>query len=84
MIRNFFLSVVASMLAITAVAQKNYSVVSPDGELKAEVSVADGKITYAVAKGEVQLISPSEIAMFLEDGTAYNGAVKLQKSKKET
>ena len=72
------------MLAVTAVAQKNYSVVSPDGELKAEVSVADGKITYAVAKGEVQLISPSEIAMSLEDGTAYNGAVKLQKSRKET
>ena len=84
MIRNFILAVAASLLTIAAAAQKNYNVVSPDCNLQAEVSVADGKITYSVSKNQTELISPSEIAMTLADGTAYNGAVKLQKSKKET
>ena len=79
MLRNIVLLLAASLFTIGAAAQKNYDVLSPDGNLKAEVSVADGKITYSVEKNQVQILVPSEIAMTLADGTAYDGAVKLQK-----
>lgn len=82
--RTLILAIVALYLSVTASAQKTYEVVSPDGTLKADVAVADGKITYSVQKDETVLINPSEVAMKLADGTAYDGTVKLQKTKKET
>ena len=81
MIKSFLLILTMSLVTIVTSVQKTYTVTSPDGDIKAEVTVADGKIAYSVSKGESLLISPSEIAMTLTDGTAYDGNVKLQKSK---
>ena len=83
MIKSFLLILTTSLVTIVTSVQKTYTVTSPDGDIKAEVTVADGKIAYSVSKGESLLISPSEIAMTLADGTAYNGAIKLQKSNTE-
>ena len=81
--RTLILAIAALLMSITASAQKTYEVVSPDGTLKANVAIAEGKITYSVQKDAAVLITPSEIAMKLSDGTAYDGTVKLQKTKKE-
>ena len=83
MIKSFLLILTTSLVTIVTSVQKTYKVTSPDGDIKAEVTVADGKIAYSVSKGETLLISPSEIAMTLTDGTAYNGTIKLQKSNTE-
>lgn len=84
MIGNLILTILAAAITVTASAQGNYEISSPDGELKTQVSVADGKILYSVSKGKKVLLSPSEIAMYLEDGTAYDGTSKFQKARTES
>ena len=76
------LTLLTALLSFSATAQKAYNVVSPDGTLKAEVTVAGGKITYTVSKAGVKLLNDSEVAMTLSDGTVYNGSDKLQKTQK--
>ena len=73
---------IACVLPVASFAASRYDVTSPDGSLKAEVVVADGKITYSVFKDGVAMLAPSEIGMTLSDGTAYDGTVKLLKSRK--
>lgn len=80
-IRKSFIAL--SMLVMTCAAAampKVYDISSPDGTLSAQVSVDQGKITWSVTKEGNLVLSPSEIAMQLADGTAYDGAVKLQKT----
>ena len=55
-------------------APKNYQVTSPDGTVKAEVSVGDN-ISYGVWTNSDQIIMPSEISMTLEDGSRYDASV---------
>ena len=79
-IRKSFIAL--SMLVMTCAAAampKVYDISSPDGTLSAQVNVDQGKITWSVTKEGNLVLSPSEIAMQLADGTAYDGAVKLQK-----
>jgi alpha-glucosidase len=68
----------ASILA----APRNYQVTSPDGTVKAEVSVGDN-ITYGVWKNSDQILLPSEISMTLDDGSRYDASVKLQKVERK-
>ena len=76
------LFIIACLLPVTSFAASRYDVISPDGSLKAEVVIAEGRITYSVSKDGVLMLAPSEIGMALSDGTAYDGTVKLLKSKK--
>ena len=80
--RLFTLTLCALIACFSAFAQKNYDIASPDGTLKADVTIADGKITYNVIKDQTILMNPSEIAIVLADGSAYDGTVKLLKTKK--
>ena len=64
------------MLCISAVA-KNYSVVSPDGRLRANVMV--GKtVAYQVVYNNQQLIAPSQISMTVDNGERWGVGSKLK------
>ena len=80
--KKTILTLAVMLAAAAASAQRHYEVTSPDGTLKAEIAVAEGKITYSVIKDGKTLVSPSEVAMHIEDGTSYDGAVKLRKAVK--
>lgn len=68
-----------ALAGLAAYAQKTHQVISPDSSLKAEVTLADGNISYSVTKDGNTILSPSTIALGLSDGTAYDGSVKLRK-----
>ena len=81
MMRRFFIMLAACVIALTAGATpKTYQVVSPDGSLKAEITVADGDIQYSVVKDDKTILTPSKVAMRLADDTAYDGSVRLLKA----
>lgn len=81
MMRRFFIMLAACVIALTAgAAPKNYQVVSPDGSLKAEITVADGDIVYSVVKDDKTILTPSKVAMRLADDMAYDGSVRLLKA----
>ncbi len=81
--RKIILAITAALMALTAsAAPKNYELLSPDGTVKAEIAVADGKILYSVLKNGNLILAPSQVAMQLADGTAYDGKVALQKTTK--
>ena len=82
MIKKIFLTLAVVLSAYVASAQKHYEVRSPDGSLKADVEITDGKILYSVIKNASVVLSPSEVAMTLSDGSVYDGTVKLRKSGK--
>lgn len=82
MIKKIFLTLAVVLSAYVASAQKHYEVISPDGSLKADVEITDGKILYSVIKNGSVVLSPSEVAMTLSDGSVYDGTVKLRKSGK--
>ena len=82
--RLFTLTLCALIACFSTFAQKSYDIVSPDGTLKADVTIADGKITYNVIKDQTILINTSEIAMNLSDGSIYDGSVALQKTRRTT
>lgn len=84
MIKKITLTLAAAIAAFTASAQKHYDLASPDGTLKAEIEVAEGKITYSVQKDGKTIVSPSEVSMQLTDGSAYDGSVKLRKAVRAT
>ena len=66
--------IIATLLISWSISAKTYEVISPDGSLKTEVSVADGKVVYSVMKDGKEMISPSLIGMQLADGTSYDGS----------
>ena len=54
---------------------KSYSLSSPNGRLTVKVSTGS-KVKYSVLYNNSVVISPSEIAMTLGDGTVYGGSAK--------
>lgn len=84
MVKKIILTLAAALAVITVSAQKHYELASPDGSLKTDIEVAEGKITYSVLKDGKTMVSPSEIAMQLADGSAYDGSVKLRKAVRTT
>ncbi|WP_106827862.1 glycoside hydrolase family 97 protein [Parabacteroides pacaensis] len=53
--------------SMAAIAQKTYQVQSPDGKLKAVVTVKD-QIEYSVTHDGTEVLAPSSISMTLQDG----------------
>ena len=64
-----------------AAAPRHFELRSPDGRLSVALD-ASPQIRYAVSYDGVPVISPSEIAVRLTDGSAYDGAVRFVKATK--
>jgi alpha-glucosidase len=64
---SFFLSALL-MLSVSAFAQKQYTLQSPDKDITVTVEVGE-QITYAVTHGNTCILAPSAIGMKLGDGT---------------
>ena len=79
MFRTLFFALAILSVNIVSHTQKTYEVGSPDNTLKVSVSICDGSIKYSVEKDGTLILSPSEISMTLDDGTAYDGSVKFRK-----
>ena len=70
------------MPLISLGAQKSWTLASPDGRVKAEIT-ASGKVTYSVTFDGKTILAPSEIAMNLDNGLVYGeGKVKGVKTGK--
>ena len=78
--KKIILTLAVMAACLVANAQQHYELVSPDGSLKTEVEIKDGKITYNLAKAGSLVLAPSEVAMNLAGGAAYDGAVKFRKA----
>ena len=64
-----------------ALSAKDYTVVSPDGNLTMTIKV-DEKVTYTVKAGDVTLVAPSCIALELEGGLVLGEKPKVSSVRK--
>lgn len=62
---------------------KKYVLESPDGNIRVEVN-AGSKIEYSVSRQGVELITPSEISMTLDNGSVLGENGKLKKAVKRS
>lgn len=84
--KRFYIFVLICALLSGCSAEGSYTLTSPDGKVVAEVNVGNGT-TYSVAFDHKSILSPSAVAMRLEDGTLLgSGRVRRvsQYSKSET
>lgn len=80
MVRKIFLGMVCCLLAGSlSAAQKQLSLTSPDGKLKATINVGE-KLTYSVLYDGKEVLAPSAISMTLDNGTVWGDNAKLLKS----
>lgn len=70
-------------LGISAYAQKQFKVVSPDGRITAEISVGD-VIEYSVSHNGDLMLAKSPISIMLADGSSYGKKSKLSRSSTRT
>ena len=68
------------MLCVSAFAQKQYTLQSPDKDITVTINVGE-QITYAVTHGNTCVLAPSAIGMKLNDGTML-GSKPIVKSAK--
>lgn len=73
----FFLLVTSQIYAAN---NKNFTMVSPDGKLKATIELKD-KIYYSLALEELQIIDPSPISMELAGGIVWGKDPVARKNK---
>ncbi len=78
--KKIILTLAVMAACMVANAQKHYELSSPDGSLQTEVEIKDGKIIYSIEKAGSVVLAPSEVAMHLADGAAYDGAVKFRRA----
>ncbi len=64
-----------------AMAQKNFTLASPDGKTETTISVGD-QIRYSISQDGVEVLSPSELSMTLSDGTVWGVGSKLKSTDK--
>lgn len=85
--KYYFLSFLSLMtlcsFSFTAVAQKQFSLASPDGKLKVEISTGS-KIEYSVIHDNDMVLDKSPISMKLADGTQWGVQAKLSGSSRKT
>ena len=62
-------------------AANDYKVSSPDGKLTMTINVGD-KVTYTVTAEGQTLVTPSAIALVLEDGTTLGEKPRVSSSRK--
>lgn len=74
------LVIVLMMSYVTISAQKEYSLLSPDKKLEMKISVGE-KIEFSVLKNGIALISPSPLAMNVNDNVVLGGNAKVKNTK---
>ena len=79
--KNIILSALL-MLCVSAFAQKQYTLQSPDGKITVTVEAGE-QLTYAVTHGNTCVLTPSAIGMRLSDGTTL-GTKPVVKNAKTT
>ncbi len=80
MVRKIFLGMMCCLLAgFLSAAQKQLSLTSPDGTLKATINVGE-KLTYSVLYDGKEVLAPSAISMILDNGEVWGDDAKLLKS----
>ncbi|MCL3782058.1 glycoside hydrolase family 97 protein [Prolixibacteraceae bacterium JC049] len=73
------ISIVLTFMLISAFG-KDYKVLSPNGQLKINVSVAE-KVTYKVYTADDLIVDSSEISMTLQNGTVLGEKGKVRRAK---
>lgn len=68
------------LFSLNALSQKSYSVVSPNGNIKTEISI-DKQIEYLITHKNEPLINKSLISMKLSDGTNLGIGSKVSRTK---
>ena len=76
--KSLFTFVLISLSVFFTYSQKNISLVSPDGKLKAEI-VVDNSIAYSVLHDGDVVLSKSALSLKLTDGRVLGAAPKLIK-----
>lgn len=74
------LAIVLMMTYVTISAQKEYSLLSPDKNLEVKISVGE-KIEFSVWKNGKALISPSPLAMNVNDNVVLGGNASVKSTK---
>ena len=69
-ITNLLLSIILLCASQLYGANTNFTMLSPDGKLKATIDLKD-KIYYSLALGDQQIMDPSPISMTLTDGSVW-------------
>ncbi|MDR2145030.1 MAG: glycoside hydrolase family 97 protein [Tannerella sp.] len=81
--KNIFITLIMSVLPLGAMAQKQFTLKSPDGKIETAITV--GKtVEYAVSHGGDRMLNPSQISMTLDDGTVWGENPKLAGSQTKT
>ena len=75
----FFLSAFM-LLTVSALAQKQYTLQSPDGKITVTVGIGE-QITYAVTHENTCVLTPSAIAMTLADGSTLGQKPVVKNAK---
>lgn len=70
-------------LSLTAWAQKQMQLASPDGRIKATVEIGD-KLTYQVTLDGKEVLAPSPLSITLSNGEVWGDKAKLTKSSRES
>lgn len=79
------LLLIIGLLSLSAIAkEQSFSVNSPDGTLRAAISIKDGKIGYVVHKNDTQIFNQNELSMSFSNGITAGENIKSVKSKNNT
>lgn len=76
-------SLASAVVLSAAPGERVFNVSSPDDELQVKVTVGT-RIEYSVSHKGTTVVSPSEIALKLSDGTSYDASVKFLKQSKRS
>ena len=68
---------------LSKAADKEFTLVSPDGSITAKIELSD-KIYYSLSLAGSQIIAPSPISMTLQDGTVWGKDPVARKSSKDS
>ena len=64
-------------------AQKQFTLVSPDGNLKTTISIGD-RLTYDITCNNRQILAPSPISMTLDNGNVWGEKAKLSGTSRKS
>lgn len=82
-IQNSILLFLLSFCSLWTFAQKDYSLISPNGKLKADITIGN-TVEYSVEHDGDVMLAKSPISMTLTDGQQFGVAPKVQKVSRTT
>jgi len=81
--KTFLFTFLFTLTSICVYSQKSYDILSPDGKLKASVTIGND-ITYTLSHETTAVLSSSPISMTLESGEVFGKTPKGVKVKKSS